>query len=51
LSDARALETLLRNGFGKMPPVGKTWDDQLMKATTDYLKAHYGANAGGTSGG
>jgi len=31
-----------------MPAVGKTWDDQLMKATTDYLKAHYG---GGTSGG
>jgi cytochrome c oxidase subunit II len=51
LSDPKALETLVRHGFGKMPAVGKTWDDQLMKATTDYLKAHYGAGGGGSGGG
>jgi cytochrome c oxidase subunit 2 len=51
LSDAKALETVVRNGFGKMPPVGKTWDEQLMKATTEYLKAHYGTSGGGSSGG
>jgi cytochrome c oxidase subunit 2 len=50
LSDPKGLETLLRNGFGRMPAVGKTWDDQLMNATTAYLKAHYGASSGGTSG-
>jgi cytochrome c oxidase subunit 2 len=51
LNDPKALRTLLQNGFGKMPAVGKTWDDQLLNATTAYLKAHYGANSGGTSGG
>ena len=51
LSDAKGLRTLLRNGFGKMPAVGKTWDDRLLNATAAYLKAHYGAGGGGTSGG
>jgi cytochrome c oxidase subunit II len=41
LSDPRTLETLLRNGKNKMPPVGATWDDTTMKSVTRYLKEYY----------
>ena len=47
--DAKAIETLLRNGRNKMPAVGKTWTDRQMNALTAYLKQRFakGASGGG----
>jgi cytochrome c oxidase subunit 2 len=39
LNDADGIAALLRRGKNTMPPVGKDWDDEQMKALTDYLKA------------
>jgi len=47
LGDPAALRKLLRNGFGKMPAVGATWDDKLMNAAISYLKSRFGAKSGG----
>ena len=49
LQDPKALRDVVRNGAGKMPAVGKTWDDKLLNALTGYLKSRFGG--GGTSGG
>lgn len=38
LDDAAAIEQVVREGRGKMPPVGKDWEDRQMRALTDYLK-------------
>jgi cytochrome c oxidase subunit 2 len=37
VADADAVEQVVRDGRGKMPPVGKDWDERQMKALTDYL--------------
>ena len=37
LTDPAAVEDVVRNGRGEMPPVGKDWDERQMKALTDYL--------------
>jgi cytochrome c oxidase subunit 2 len=37
LSDAAAVETLLRAGRNLMPPVGRDWSSAQMQALTDYL--------------
>ena len=42
LAQPQALETLLREGQGKMPAVGKLWSDDEMKAATDYLRRRFG---------
>jgi cytochrome c oxidase subunit II len=42
VADPKALEDLLRNGKNKMPAVGKTWNDETMKAATTYLKRRLG---------
>jgi mono/diheme cytochrome c family protein len=47
LSDPKALRVLLRNGFGKMPAVGATWDERLMNAAIGYLTSRFGAKSGG----
>jgi cytochrome c oxidase subunit II len=44
LQDVSALENVIRNGRGAMPPVGKDWSDRQLDALTDYLE-------GGFSGG
>jgi len=49
LGDAKALTLLLRQGRGKMPAVGKTWSDEQLKATIDYLGKRF--SSGGGSGG
>ena len=49
VSDAKALEQLLREGKNRMPAVGKTWNTDVMKAATDYLKRRYGGGAGGST--
>ena len=38
LAQPRALATLLRNGPGNMPPVGKGWSDAQILALTRYTK-------------
>jgi len=48
LQDPQALRTLLKEGKGKMPPVGLTWSDQTLTAVSAYLKSQIG---GGASGG
>ena len=36
------VENLVRNGFGKMPPVGREWNDAEITAITGYLKENLG---------
>ena len=38
LDDPEAVEQVIRNGRGEMPPVGRSWEERQMKAVTDYLK-------------
>jgi cytochrome c oxidase subunit II len=38
LDDAGAVEQVVRDGRGEMPPVGKDWEERQMRALTDYLK-------------
>ena len=42
VSDPQAVEQVLRNGFGTMPPVGRDWTDDEMTAITTYLKENLG---------
>jgi len=42
LEDPAAVEHLLRNGLGKMPPVGRDWTADEMTAITDYVKERVG---------
>jgi cytochrome c oxidase subunit 2 len=41
VSNAAAVEEIVRNGRGKMPAVGADWDDRQMKALTDYLRERF----------
>jgi cytochrome c oxidase subunit 2 len=45
LNDAKAIELVVREGRGAMPPIGTDWEDRQMDALTDYL------TEGGLSGG
>jgi cytochrome c oxidase subunit II len=45
LDDAEAVERVVREGRGAMPPIGTDWDDRQMGALTDFLKE------GGLNGG
>jgi cytochrome c oxidase subunit II len=38
VADAAAVEQVVREGRGKMPPVGRDWSDRQMNALTDYLE-------------
>jgi cytochrome c oxidase subunit II len=38
LADRRGIETLLRNGQGQMPPVGKDWSEHQIDALVAYTK-------------
>jgi cytochrome c oxidase subunit 2 len=42
LDDPEAVEQLVREGFGRMPPVGREWSDQQIEALTDYLEQNLG---------
>jgi cytochrome c oxidase subunit 2 len=41
VSNAAAVEEIVRNGRGEMPAVGADWDDRQMKALTDYLRERF----------
>ena len=38
LEDEAAIEQVVREGRGEMPPVGKDWEDRQMDALIDYLQ-------------
>jgi cytochrome c oxidase subunit II len=38
LEDDAAIEQVIREGRGEMPPVGKDWEDRQMDALLDYLQ-------------
>jgi cytochrome c oxidase subunit 2 len=42
ITNAKALEDLLRHGKNKMPAVGASWDEETMRSATTYLKEQYG---------
>jgi cytochrome c oxidase subunit II len=48
-ADRKALTTLLRNGSGLMPAVGKDWSATQLNATIDYLQKRF-AQGGGSGG-
>jgi cytochrome c oxidase subunit 2 len=50
VTQARGLESIVRDGRGLMPPVGNTWNDAQMAALVKYTKAHVYKGAS-TSGG
>jgi mono/diheme cytochrome c family protein len=46
LADRQGIETLLRNGRGQMPPVGRDWSDQQIDALISYTKQFAKGGAG-----
>lgn len=48
LQDRKALAQLVHDGFGAMPAVGRTWNDELVNALSTYVKSRF---AGAASGG
>ncbi|MBA3787718.1 MAG: cytochrome c oxidase subunit II [Actinobacteria bacterium] len=38
LQDANALENVIRNGRGLMPPIGKDWEERQLTALTGFLE-------------
>jgi cytochrome c oxidase subunit 2 len=49
LNDPKALANVIRHGTGKMPAVGKDWEQPQMAAAIAYLRRRFGG--GGGSGG
>jgi cytochrome c oxidase subunit 2 len=43
VQNRESVENVLRNGFGKMPPVGRDWNDAEMDAITTYLRESLGS--------
>ena|SRR5690242_6590070 len=50
LTQAKGLSAIVRNGFGKMPPVANTWTNAQIQALAQYAKSHVFKGAS-TSGG
>jgi cytochrome c oxidase subunit II len=46
VSAPAAVEEIVRNGRGEMPPVGQGWDDRQMEALTNYLRQRFGQEGG-----
>ena len=42
VSDPEAVSKVIRNGFGRMPPVGRDWDENELNAITTYLEDNLG---------
>ncbi len=47
LADREALTTLLREGRGAMPAVGKSWNDPQLNALVEYLQKRFKQGGGG----
>jgi cytochrome c oxidase subunit II len=50
LTQTAGIESIIRNGRGKMPAVASTWTDAQVKALTQYVKSHV-YKGGSASGG
>jgi cytochrome c oxidase subunit II len=48
---AQEIATIVRNGRGAMPPVGKGWDETQLRELTRFLQRRIGAQQGAASGG
>jgi cytochrome c oxidase subunit II len=46
VSNAASVAEIVRNGRGRMPPIGEEWDERQMKALTDYLRERFAGNQG-----
>jgi cytochrome c oxidase subunit II len=44
-----SVKTIVTEGLGKMPPVGRGWDERQLNALTTYLRQKF--SSGGSSGG
>jgi cytochrome c oxidase subunit 2 len=44
VGNAQSVAEIVRNGRGKMPPIGEEWDERQMKALTDYLRERFPGN-------
>jgi cytochrome c oxidase subunit 2 len=47
----QAIANIVRNGRGRMPPVGRGWSDRQIAALVDYMKRRVAPPAGGAGGG
>ena len=47
IQSPKALAEIVRNGIRTMPPVGRTWDDDLVEQLAGYLKTRFGGQGGG----
>jgi cytochrome c oxidase subunit II len=43
VNDAEAIASVVRNGRGAMPPVGKDWEERQMDALTSFLEEEFGS--------
>ena len=50
LTQPKGLASIVRNGFGKMPPVADTWTDKQVAALAQYTKSHIYKGAGSSGG-
>jgi cytochrome c oxidase subunit 2 len=50
MGDRRGLTTLLQNGRGKMPAVGKGWDDAQLNALLAYARQRFAPKGAGGGG-
>jgi cytochrome c oxidase subunit 2 len=50
LTQPASLAAIVRNGFGKMPPVANTWTDAQIKALAQYTKSHVYKGASSSGG-
>jgi cytochrome c oxidase subunit 2 len=50
LTQLNSLGAIVRNGFGKMPPVANTWSDAQIKALAQYTKTHIYKGASSSGG-
>ena len=50
LTQSKGLAAIIRNGFGRMPPVANTWSDAQIQALAQYAKSHVFKGASTTGG-
>jgi cytochrome c oxidase subunit II len=46
VSNAASVAEIVRNGRGRMPPIGEEWSERQMKALTDHLRERFAGNQG-----
>jgi len=51
VTQTRAVAQIVRNGRGRMPPVGRGWSDEQIDALVAYMKRKIAPQSGGSGGG